>query len=188
MELTQEALIQMILSNTFIPPYIIAIDGRCGSGKTTLSKEIRNRYKCNVVHMDDFYLPFSQRTDEIMARLGGNIDFERLLNEIILPLYEGKVAIYKPYNVHQNTYLPSITLDPNVLTVLEGSYSCHPNLRQYLNLCIFMDISKELQLERIEKRNPMKLEAFRTMWIPREEYYFDTCAIRENSDYIIMNR
>ena len=38
-------------------PYIIlAIDGRCGSGKTTLASYLQKEFKANLFHMDDFYL------------------------------------------------------------------------------------------------------------------------------------
>ena len=35
---------------------IVAIDGRCASGKTTLAREIAKRLDCNIFHMDDFFL------------------------------------------------------------------------------------------------------------------------------------
>ena len=41
---------------------ILAIDGRCTSGKTTLAEQIEKSLPCNIVHIDDFYLPFSKRT------------------------------------------------------------------------------------------------------------------------------
>ena len=77
-------------------PYILAIDGRCASGKTTLANELSQSLNCNIVHMDDFYLPFALRTPERMAQPGGNIEFERLKNEIILPLKSGSNAVYRP--------------------------------------------------------------------------------------------
>ena len=52
-------------------PFLVAIDGRCAAGKTTLAGELQAALGCNVVHMDDFYLPFSRRTAERMARPGG---------------------------------------------------------------------------------------------------------------------
>ena len=42
-------------------PAVIAIDGRCGSGKTSLANLIDNIFSCNILHMDDFYLPIEQR-------------------------------------------------------------------------------------------------------------------------------
>lgn len=33
---------------------IVAIDGRCGSGKTTLAAKLQKQLHCSVFHMDDF--------------------------------------------------------------------------------------------------------------------------------------
>ena len=35
---------------------IVAIDGKCTSGKTTLASKLAELYDCNVFHMDDFFL------------------------------------------------------------------------------------------------------------------------------------
>ena len=37
-------------------PLLIAIDGRCASGKTTLSSYLQKELNCNVIHMDYFFL------------------------------------------------------------------------------------------------------------------------------------
>ena len=50
-----------------------------------------------------------------------------------------------------------------------------------------MDISKELQIQRLKVRNPMKLDDFKNIWIPREESYFDICKIRENCDLTLSD-
>lgn len=183
----QEMILDLINKKDIKAPCIIAIDGRCGSGKTTLASSIAEREGFNLVHIDDFYLPFEKRTPEIMNEPGGNIDFNRIQQEILIPLTSQKEAIYRPYVIHQASFLPDIYLDPSKITIVEGSYSSHPKLRKYYELCIFMDISKELQLKRLEKRNPMKLDAFITTWIPREEYYFKICNTKENSDLVLMN-
>ena len=36
-------------------PLLIAIDGRCGSGKTTLGEALAKRLHASLIHMDDFY-------------------------------------------------------------------------------------------------------------------------------------
>ena len=38
------------------PRILVAIDGRCGSGKTTLAAALQEMLQCPVVHMDDFFL------------------------------------------------------------------------------------------------------------------------------------
>lgn len=168
-------------------PYMLSIDGRCAAGKTTLAAKLSVHLNCAVVHMDDFYLPFALRTAERMAKPGGNIDFERLRNEIILPLKSGSDAVYRPYACHENRFLPSVTLSAAKSTIVEGSYSCHPCLADMLGIKVFMDIAPDKQLSRIALRDPGHVEAFRTMWIPREEFYFTQCAVRERCDMVLMN-
>lgn len=166
-------------------PFIMAIDGRCAAGKTTLAERLKKEYECNVIHIDDFYLPMQKRTEAVMQQPGGNIDFQRLTDEIFIPLTEGINAVYRPYDCHNDRYMRTQKINSNVITVIEGSYSCHPKLRNFYKLCVFMDVSKELQIKRLKARNPAKLEAFKSVWIPREEKYFDTCKIRESCDIII---
>ena len=43
-------------------PILVAIDGRCGSGKTTLGEYLKGQFDCNLFHMDDFFLRMEQRT------------------------------------------------------------------------------------------------------------------------------
>ena len=41
---------------------LVALDGRCGSGKTTLAAQLAERFPQSItVHTDDFYLPPSRR-------------------------------------------------------------------------------------------------------------------------------
>ena len=166
-------------------PFLIAIDGRCASGKTTLSERLKSLFECSVVHMDDFYLPFSRRTEERMAYPGGNIDLERVLFDVLIPLKNGLDAVYCPYNCHTNQFLPEKRVNADSPVIIEGCYSCHAKLREKYDLRIFMDISPKTQKARLKKRNPSTFEAFQTIWIPREEQYFKVCDVRENCELIL---
>ena len=75
---------------------IVAIDGKCTSGKTTLASQLAEVYDCNVFHMDDFFLRPEQRTPERFAEIGGNVDYERFREEVLLPLKSGKAFSCRP--------------------------------------------------------------------------------------------
>ena len=167
-----------------IQPRILAIDGRCGAGKTTLAHWIQENTGCNVVSVDDFYLPLAQRTPERMARPGGHIHWERLLSEVIHPLRRGRAAVYRPYDCHTDRFLEEITLAPMFATLVEGAYSCLPELWALYDIRIFLTIDPEHQLQRIEARSGKEgLAAFREIWIPREEDYFQTYQIPAHCEY-----
>lgn len=59
------------------------------------------------------------------------------------------------------------------MTIIEGSYACHPRLRRSYDLRIFLTVDRQEQLERIRKRNgEEREEMFERIWIPLEERYF----------------
>lgn len=152
---------------------LVAIDGRCGSGKTTLAKAICERSETAVVHMDDFFLRSEQRTPERFTEPGGNVDRERFLEEVLVPLSAGREVTYRPYNAHSQCFLEPVRLGARPIVLVEGSYSCHPALWDYYDLHVFLDIDPAEQLRRIESRNGKEgLAMFQARWIPLEEAYF----------------
>lgn len=168
-------------------PLIIAIDGRCASGKTTLAAAIKEKIGCGVIHADDFFLRVEQRTHRRLEEAGGNIDYERLRDEALIPLRrEGKCS-YRRFDCKSMKISDETTvIEAGPLTVVEGSYSCHPMLWKYYDYRIFMNTSREKQLERIELRNGAEaLSVFQNRWIPLEEKYFSEYRISERCDTVI---
>lgn len=50
---------------------VIAIDGMCGAGKSTIAQMLHDKLGGNLFHMDDFFLQPYQRTSERLAEIGG---------------------------------------------------------------------------------------------------------------------
>ncbi len=165
---------------------LIAIDGRCASGKTTLAAKLFENMDCNVFHMDDFFLRPEQRTAARLAEAGGNVDRERFEKEVLLPLTKGISFAYRPYDCGNARLGTPITVMPKKLNIIEGSYSCHPSLFSYFDLHIFVTMDSEEQMRRIFARNGReKAEIFRTRWIPMEERYFDAFDIKNQCKIVI---
>ena len=163
---------------------IVAIEGRCASGKSTLAAYLEQRLRVPVVHMDHFFLRPEQRTPERYAQAGGNIDHERLLNEVLLPLEAGEAIIYCPYHCDTQELGEPIRLKPSPLVVVEGSYSCHPALWEHYQRRVFLTVDPEEQLRRIEERDgPQQLQNFQARWIPLEERYFSAYKVEDRCDY-----
>lgn len=163
-------------------PIIIAIDGRCASGKTTLSEMLRKRFDCGIFHMDDFFLRPEQRTSARLSQVGGNIDYERFEREVLIPLKKGEHFSYRPFDCGTMTLSEPVAVEPKKVAIVEGSYSCHPTLEKYYDLKIFVTTSHKTQLARLEKRNPALVGRFKNEWIPMEERYFSGFGIEEKSN------
>ena len=168
-------------------PSIIAIDGRCASGKTTLSNQLKNELDCNIIHLDDFFLRPHQRTEERFKTPGSNIDYERFLEEVLIPLKKNCAFSYRPYDCKLQKLADKITIIPKNMTIIEGSYACHPKFIDFFDFKIFMDINHDEQLKRIERRNgKIALKQFSEKWIPLEEEYFNFYKIPENCDLVLL--
>lgn len=152
---------------------IIAIDGKCTSGKTTLAGHLAQHYDCNVVHMDDFFLRPEQRTPERFAQIGGNIDYARFYTEVLVPLKAGIPFAYRPFLCGSQTLGDPISVAPKKLTIIEGTYSLHPYFEDPYDLKILLTVTDELQRQRILQRPRFLHGRFFNEWIPMENRYFD---------------
>ena len=166
-------------------PAVISIDGPCGSGKSTLALQIEKEFDFNILHMDDFYLPFQKRDKNWMNTIAGHMDFDRLIENVLKPYKDKRKTNYISYDCHSDKYLQEIPIDCSKLLVIEGSYSSHFVLNEYVDLKIFIDIDKDEQVKRLTKRNPRVVDKFLSMWVPFENNYFNTLKIREKSDLVI---
>ena len=168
---------------------VVAIEGGSASGKTTLSELLKTVYDCTVLHMDDFFLRPEQRTKERYAEVGGNVDRERFLDEVLIPMSKNHPIDYRRFDCATMTVEPAVKLVPKKLTIIEGAYSMHPELADYYDLSVFLDITPSLQRDRIAKRNsPQMAERFFREWIPLEELYFSQMKVKERCDLCVSIR
>ena len=167
-------------------PVVLAIEGGSASGKSTLAEALPRIYGCGVIHTDDFFLRPEQRTAERLSEVGGNLDRERFMEEVLPSLTRGEAVQYRPFDCGTRTLSPPVTVKQSRLTVVEGVYATHPAFGKYYDLAVFLDISPEQQRARIVKRNPPFLaERFFGEWIPLENKYFEGTAIRDRVDLCI---
>ena len=62
---TLSALLSAALAQKPTRPLVLALDGRCGSGKTTLANRLAAQLPgCTLLRTDDFYLPPARRSPD----------------------------------------------------------------------------------------------------------------------------
>ncbi|MGN1163587.1 MAG: uridine kinase [Candidatus Ornithospirochaeta sp.] len=164
---------------------VIAIDGRCAGGKSTLARSIEEVMDVSVIRMDDFFLPPFLRTPERFQTPGGNVHWERFLSEVVEPLSRGEDFSYRIFSCSIMDYSGERWISVSKPVVVEGSYALHPFLPVYWDKAFFLDVDKGEQLRRLQVRCPEKLEAFKNKWIPLEEEYFSAFGIEGRADEIL---
>lgn len=166
---------------------IIAIDGRTGAGKSTLGRQLADVLGGTLLHMDDFYLKKAQRTPSRLKEVGGNVDYERFLKEVLMPLKQGRMIIYRTFNHHK--FAPhrfGIPIMAHQYVIIEGSYAHHPYFGHYYDVGIFCTITPTKQKERLIKREGIiKYQDFEKLWIPKEEAYFKEFEIEKGKIHYV---
>ena len=167
------------------PRVLIGIDGPAAAGKTTLASRLQARLGASVFHADDFFLRPEQRTPERLSQVGGNLDLERMQEELIQPLLAGAPFTYRPFDCSCRALGDPISACPTRVNVIEGSYSHHPYFGEPYDLRILLTISPALQKERILARSPQLAKRFFEEWIPKENAYFAAFSISDHADLIL---
>ncbi|MDE5893218.1 MAG: hypothetical protein K2H45_09875 [Acetatifactor sp.] len=165
----------------------IAIDGPCGSGKSSLAALLAELFPSRVLHMDDYYLPLQRRSPGWEETPCGNMDLERFLQEALLPAARGEAIACQPYSCQQGQLQESRMLPSAPLTIVEGSYSHHPLFAQHYDLKLFLRCSHEEQLARLQRRESTRLDAYLQRWIPLEEAYYQAFDIMSQCDLTFDN-
>jgi uridine kinase len=169
------------------PAVFIAIDGRCAAGKTTFAALLAKQLACHVIHMDDFFLRPAQRTPQRLAQPGGNIDYERFIDEVLTPLKLAKPFRYQAFDCKTMQLTVIREIMPNPITIIEGSYSCHPAFGDFYDLQVFLDVNPEKQMQRIQMRNGKQAAIqFRDRWIPLEESYFQAFQVQQRCQFVFQ--
>lgn len=157
----------------------IAVDGRCGSGKTgfaALTDVLSDAV--DVVHMDDFYLPPDRRAENWMEVPAGNMDLERFREEVLI---RGR---YRPYDCRTGRLGEPAELRASLM-IVEGTYSQHPSLAKYYDYKIFLTCGREEQTRRLRGREGDYYPTFDRVWRTLEERYFAACGTEAAADMVV---
>ena len=187
--ITPESLISILaaaLAQKPTKPLVLALDGRCGSGKTTLADRLTRQFPASIVlHTDDFYLPPAQRVRGWEKTPCANMDLARLREELLRPARAGEPVFYRAYSCREGAYRPGQCIPAQPLSIVEGSYSHHPLLAGCYDLKVFVTCSPADQTRRLQAREGERYPSFAVRWIPLEEGYFKEYSIEEKADLVL---
>ena len=165
---------------------VVAIEGPCGAGKSTLGEELGREFNARVFHADDYFLRPEQRIPERLAETGGNFDRERFFIEVAEPSRLRKDALCRKYSCSTGTLSDEFRVLFTPVTIVEGSYCMHTQLGEYFDIGVFLNISPEEQSARIMQRNGLIMhKRFVEEWIPMENSYFKAMKVPQRCMFLI---
>ena len=152
---------------------MLAVEGGCASGKSTVAALLHAVYGAPVIHMDDFFLRPEQRTPERFREAGGNVDRERFLQEVGPFLRSGEAFSYRRFDCSSMALGETVPVLASRLIIVEGSYSMHPALAPLYDLSAFVRADLDTRKKRILRRNGEKASMFFSHWMLLEDAYFE---------------
>lgn len=165
---------------------VIALEGRAASGKTTAAELLSKVLDAPVIHMDDFFLPPSLRTEERFLTAGNNVHHERFCEEVLPHIREKEEFSYRVFDCGIMDFGERCLVKAADVRIVDGAYSLHPAFGDYADVKAFFDVDKDEQMRRITVRNGAEMaRMFETRWIPLEEEYYKAYKIKEKADIAI---
>lgn len=168
-----------------IAPFLIGIAGGSCSGKSSVTVEISKRHtNSTLIHFDDYIYSrdIIDYTHVIDWETPDLYDLEKLKGDLI-KLKRGDIAalsLSSKESPDQNILVDII--QPQSLIIIEGFLLFHdPNIRDQLNLMVFLDLSEE---EMIGRRLARKTRA--APW--DEEEYLKTLLLKGHKKYVLPTK
>jgi uridine kinase len=182
----------------------VGIDGRSGAGKSTLAATVARDLAesgtedidVTVIEGDGFYAggsagSWDRRTAEEKA--DRVIDWRRQRG-VLEQLRDRRFAEWHPFDWHAKDWdgepVP-LAAEPVVapaarVVLLEGAYSCRPELHDLLDLRVLLDVSHQIRRRQLLEREG---DAYRAEWEARwsmaEDHYFRSVMPPEHFDLVL---
>ncbi|MEO6989190.1 MAG: hypothetical protein ABI239_11145 [Aquihabitans sp.] len=189
---------------TIDAPLFVGLDGRGGSGKSTLAAAISNA-ACStagnsdaltVIKGDQFYAGGSNETwdGRTVAEWANSVIDWRRQRLVLEQLREEGTATWHPFDWDSNDWDSDIvpfTSEPVAarlapIVVLEGAYSCRPELHDLLDVRVLLDVPQEIRRRQLIEREG---DGYRINWEARwdaaEDHYFVTVMRPDRFDFVI---
>jgi para-aminobenzoate synthetase len=154
--------------------FVIAIDGRSGSGKTSLAARLHTELAAPVVTLEDLY--------------GGWDGLERgidlLASDVLAPLSAGRAALVPRYDWAAAAWGTPWVLEPPELLIVEGVGAGARRASARDRLLIWMEAAESVRKKRALDRDGPTFAPYWDMWAAQEDAMLRRERTPERADIV----
>lgn len=165
-------------------PFIVAMDGLSGAGKTTLVNHLKNNLNNSVIiHIDDHIVEREKRyetgQEEWFEYYQLQWNTKYLSEHLFEALHGNKGDVTLPfYNKETDTTMrKKIRIFPRGIVIIEGIFLLRTEWKPYYDYIIFLDCPREIRSERVLERDTYigdleeRLKKYKNRYWLAEDYY-----------------
>jgi uridine kinase len=183
-------------------PVFVGLDGRSGAGKSTLAAAAASRLRehghsgVSVIEGDQFYAGGSATAwDQRSAseKVDRGIDWRRQ-RAVLEDLRELGRAEWRSFDWEADDWdaavvplaATPITAAVGSVAILEGAYSCRPELHRLLDLRVLLDTPRDVRRARLlEREGEEYRDDWEARWSVAEDHYFGTLMTPDRFDLVL---
>ena len=157
-------------------PVLVAIDGRGGSGKSTVAATIAEQLPGAIVlHTDDFAFGWS-----------GGWDWKRFQAQVLRPVLAGLPATYQRYdwNTDQLAEWHDVPAATQTL-ILEGVSSTRLDLGDAWDVTVWVEAPRQVRLTRGLERDGESSRHLWDQWMAAEEEWIAATCPMDRCDFVV---
>lgn len=181
-------------------PYIVAIDGLSGAGKTTLVKHLEHILEnVVVIHIDDHIVERSKRYNTGHAQWFEYYqlqwDTKFLKEQLFQKIRQNVSSIKLPfYNKEEDTnFNKTINISGYSMIIIEGIFLLRDEWKSFYDYIVFLDCPKEVRYKRVIQRDTYIgdkekiLHKYTLRYWVAEEYYLEKQNPIKRAHYIQLS-
>lgn len=181
-------------------PYIVAIDGLSGAGKTTLVKHLeRILENVVVIHIDDHIVERSKRYNTGHAQWFEYYQLQwdtKFLKEQLFQKIRQNVPSIKLtfHNKEEDTHFEqTINISGSSMIIIEGVFLLRDEWKSFYDYIVFLDCPKEMRYARVIQRDTYigdkeeRLHKYTIRYWVAEEYYLEKQNPIKRAHYIQLS-
>ncbi|MGL5817597.1 MAG: hypothetical protein ACRCYR_08550 [Phycicoccus sp.] len=154
---------------------VVSIDGRSGSGKSSLATAVARRLSARVVRMDALYPGW----DGLAAGV------ELLLTHVLEPLWHGEPASVPTWSWARGRPGPVRPLPESEVVVVEGVGAAHGRAAELAQVRVWLDAAEEIRKDRALARDGETYAPHWERWAAQESALLARFDARAAADLVV---